>query len=88
MSKYAMERCCLLNALRYHPSRPRDEVVGWMKERWNRDRIRVVAAARELRLNEKVIDGQVWWERPSNVAALWWYRGVPAVPAACRDMRT
>jgi len=75
MTNYAMERCCLLNALRYHQSRPKDEVLGWMKQRWNRDAIRVVAAASELRLHEKVIDGKVWWERPSNLAPLWWYRG-------------
>jgi len=63
-----------LNALRYYPSRPKDEVLRWMKHRWNRDRIRVLAAARELRLNEKVIDGKVWWDRPPNLAALWWHR--------------
>ena len=74
MASYAMERCCLLTAFRYQPSRPRDEVLGWMKERWNRDGTRVVAAARELRLIEKTVQGKVWWERPTNVVALWWYR--------------
>jgi hypothetical protein len=74
MTSYAMERCCLLNALRYCPSRPRDEVLGWMKHRWNRCSHRVVAAARELRLIEKTVDGRVWWERPANLVALWWYR--------------
>jgi hypothetical protein len=74
MSSYALERCCLLNALRYYPSRPKREVLAWMLERWNRDTSTVMAAARELRLTEKVVDGAVWWERPANVVALWWYR--------------
>jgi hypothetical protein len=34
----------------------------------------VVAAAKELRLIEKIVEGRVWWERPSNLVALWWYR--------------
>jgi hypothetical protein len=82
MSSYALERCCLLNALHYYPSRPRREVLAWMRERWNRDAPRVMAAARELRLIEKTVDGQIWWERPANVVALWWYRVDEARPQA------
>ena len=44
VSNYALERCCLLNVLRYNPSRPREQVLSRMKERWNRDRTRAVSA--------------------------------------------
>ena len=70
-----LERCILLNALQYHSKRPRSEVIRWCSERWGSEPQYVIAAAKKLCLIESTTeDGQTWWERPSKLVALWWWR--------------
>ena len=72
--KEALGFCVLLNALQYRVSRRKEEVIRALEDRWLLERDDIIGAAKRLRLTEKDNDGEIWWERPANVVALWWWR--------------
>ena len=64
-------RCVVLNHLR----RPwlREALLTQAKSQ-GISQERALAAVKQLGVIETKRHGQVWWEKPTNLVALWWYR--------------